>query len=364
MRAAMIGRGIGWLLAVLLCAVLFFITGSVWLPVIGGALILLPAAAALWNRLACRRPEAAVELPSGTRKNRAVSGRIGACFDGFPPMGRVFGTLTLINDLTGETAELRVPMEAGPRGYEAAFTVTTAHCGRIRAVAERITVTDPIGFLPRSFSVAAEGRMTVLPETFPVALDARPLAVSLNGEDAMSDRRGTDRTETFQLREYQAGDDLHGVHWKLSGKMGRLIYREASQQVSRSLLLYWDQSQGTPEQLDALAEALFSVGQSLCQAGVPYTVGRSEFSAVHTAEISDMDGLIGTFPLLLRRRGPEPPETAALTAFGRVFYFTSVLPPDGGEETVRIFLCGEETAEADNVTAFTPENAAAVLEHI
>ena len=364
MKTAMIGRGIGWLLTVLLSVALFLLTGSVWFPVIGAALILLPAVSALWNRLACRPPETAVEIPSGAGKNEPVRGKLTARFDGLPPLGRVFGTVTLINDLTGEKTELDLPMEAGADGYETAFTVTTAHCGRMRAAAERVTVTDPFGFLRRRFGADAEGRMTVLPETFPVTMDTQLLAAARDGDDVRPDRRGSDRTETFQLRDYQAGDELRGVHWKLSGKWDRLIYREAAQTVSRALLLYWDQSGGTPEQLDALAEAVFSVGQRLCQDGVPFIVGRSENSAVRTAEITDMEGLIGTFPVLLRRRDPQPPDMAALTACGLVFYFTSVFPPDGDEDGVRIFLCGDGAAEAANVTVFTPDSAAAVLEHI
>ena len=203
--------------------------------------------------------------------------------------------------------------------------------------------------------------MTVLPETFPVAVDTAMLSAPKDGEDTRDDRKGSDMTETYELRDYRPGDNLHGIHWKLSGKLDKLIFREPAQPVSNALLLYWDQSCGTPDELDALAEAVFSVGQSLCQEGVLFTVGKTEQGVLRTAEITNTDDLVEHFPLLLRRVGGPQADIAALTVFGRVFYFTAEVPEGGGDESVQVFLCGDESHAKGNEIVFTPGTAEEVL---
>jgi len=364
MKAAMIGRGLLWLLAIPVLLSLLLLTGSLWLIGLMAVVVLLPLFSLFWNRAAGKRAAVKVSLPSSARKKTEAKGKISAAFEKLQPLGRVYCSLELVNDLTGERTLLRVPLERDKEGYAAEFAVMTAHCGRIRGLAGALTLADFFGFLPTRIGTDSEGRMTVLPETFPVEVDDSMLSAPSDGDDTRDDRKGSDMTETFQLREYQPGDNLHGIHWKLSSKLDTLIFREPAQPVSNALLLYWDQSCGTPEQLDALAEAVFSVGQSLCQAGVSFTVGKTEQGAVLSAEITNLDELIEHFPILLRRREAEQPDISELTAFGRVFYFTASVPESGYDESVQVFLCGDGRGAAGKEIVFTPENAEEILERI
>ena len=364
MKAAMIGRAVLWLLAVLVLLALLLLTGSLWLIGLIAVMILLPLFSLLWNRAAGKQVTVKVSLPSSARKNAEAKGKISAAFEKLQPLGRVCCSLELVNDLTGEKSLLRLPLERDQDGYEAEFSVVTAHCGRIRGLAEAVTLLDFFGFLPTRAESGAEGHMTVLPETFPVEIDDSMLSAPSDGDDTRDDRKGSDMTETFQLREYQPGDNLHGIHWKLSSKLDKLIFREPAQPVSNALLLYWDQSGGMPDELDTLAEAVFSVGQSLCQMGVPFTVGKTEHGAVQSAEITDLDGLIEHFPVLLRRREAEQPDISGLKVFGRVFYFTASVPEGGYDESVQIFLCGDGTGVTGKEIVFTPDTAEEVLERI
>ena len=75
-------------------------------------------------------------------------------------------------------------------------------------------------------------------------------------------RRGTDRTETFQVRDYAPGDSLRQVHWKLSGKTGRLVVRDPARPVDHRLTVLVLRQKAPPPLADALMEA----AASLCQA--------------------------------------------------------------------------------------------------
>lgn len=44
----------------------------------------------------------------------------------------------------------------------------------------------------------------------------------------MQNRKGSDASEMFDIRDYVPGDDIRTIHWKLSGKTDELIVRQAS----------------------------------------------------------------------------------------------------------------------------------------
>lgn len=53
-----------------------------------------------------------------------------------------------------------------------------------------------------------------------------PEVQSPDSDTSSPDRRGSDLTEPFRLREYAPGDSLRQIHWKLSSKLDRLVIRE------------------------------------------------------------------------------------------------------------------------------------------
>lgn len=364
MRTALIGRGLAWLLCLAALAATTVLTGSPWAFGLLAAALLLPFLSALWNRALRRQRMVLAELPSGARKGEPVRGTVRVPWSGAAPAGRTYVRLELRNDLTGERREITLPLDPAKDAYEAELEIATAHCGGLRLTMKDLIFTDAVGFLPLRCPADGEARLTVLPETFPVDADALPAAAAGGGEEVRDDRKGNDRTETFQLRDYVPGDDLHGIHWKLTGKLDRPVYREPAQQVSNDLLLYWDQEAGSPEQLDALAEAVFSVGQGLCEKGRPFTAGRSEDGALRLYEIPDREALAQTFPVLLRRNGARRIGPEELDGFGRVLYFTAEPSDAPAPENVDVFLCTEGNAGGGNAVAFTPADATKKLERL
>ena len=69
MKAAMIGRAVLWLLAVLVLLALLLLTGSLWLIGLIAVMILLPLFSLLWNRAAGKQVTVKVSLLERTRKH-------------------------------------------------------------------------------------------------------------------------------------------------------------------------------------------------------------------------------------------------------------------------------------------------------
>ena len=53
-------------------------------------------------------------------------------------------------------------------------------------------------------------------------------------------KRGYDATEVFDLREYQPGDSIRSIHWKLSEKFDTVLVREASDTSNYDILILFD----------------------------------------------------------------------------------------------------------------------------
>lgn len=361
MRRQMIGAGVCWLFS-LLCGILLAIfTGSVWVWSAAALLLLLPIGSAAWNCLAFRSPEGKILLPSTAQKGSALAGRIEMTAHALPPAGRIYCRMETANELTDEKTALFLPLHHSERGWQGDFTLSAAYCGRLCLSVSTVVLTDMFGFIPRKKTAAVQSRCMILPETFAVELNDMILrSAAEDSDDSREDRRGHDMTVTYQMREYQSGDDLHGIHWKLSSKLDKLIYREPGETVDRSLLLYWDQSAGNAAQLDALAEAVFSVGQCLSESGCPYTLGWSSEGQTQFTDVGNQEELLQKLPPLLYRHGAQPPESEELLRFGRVLYFTAEEPvalPD----SCRVFCCGR----ADDPAAdFTTENYREALQRL
>ena len=50
-------------------------------------------------------------------------------------------------------------------------------------------------------------------------------------------RPGDDPGETFDIREYQEGDSIRQIHWKLTGKLDKMMIRQRSFPVDDTVLI-------------------------------------------------------------------------------------------------------------------------------
>lgn len=348
-RHHIIGLGQMLLLLLLLLA-LFTRTGL--FPFLLGALILLliPWISRFWNRLA-KPAGATVKLVKTGKKGKESSAQVVVTPGRWPVAGQYWCQLLVVNELTGEETRMVKATRKQP------FVFPVPHCGRILVQVERLWLTDYLGVLPKRIPVEAVCRTTVLPETFPVEVDTRLLLSPADDSDFYeASRRGSDPTEIFQLREYVAGDPVRSIHWKLSSKLDQLIIKEPALPVDRSLLLYWDQRQGSPAVLDTLAEAVFSLSQALSESGCAYTLGWMEDGMLRLEEIPDLEALLEHLPLLLRRKAEGRSTEPDFGAYGKVFYFTGAMTETAYQEGMQVYLCQETMEAVEGAYVFTPEN--------
>lgn len=129
--------------------------------------------------------------PAGGRKDGEIAGEIVASRRA---PGRVLCRIEVRNDLTGETTEFFA---------EERFSFRAEHCGRLTVRIRRAWLLGLPGLFARKIRTDAAAHVTVLPDTFPASVHVTmPEVQSPDSDTSSPDRRGSDLTEPFRLREY------------------------------------------------------------------------------------------------------------------------------------------------------------------
>ena len=121
--------------------------------------------------------------------------------------------------------ELNIPSTQSKRRYEVDFQPIS--CGEEHIICREIVCYDVLGVISVHLQPMTEQIVTVVPRHIPLQLlDSGMLSGRREGEQFDYTKKGNDRSEVFDLREYQPGDDVRSIHWKLSGKMDELLVKE------------------------------------------------------------------------------------------------------------------------------------------
>lgn len=339
-----------------------------WVLIVGISVFLLCPAVTGLLLLPCRKKAKIwLTVPSVAAKGEPVC--VQCRLDGgHAPIGRVSVGLHLENPATGEQTEKRLSFSGSGQ-----WEVCSDHCGCLLCQITDVRVQEIFGIFSIRLLCKAKKRVTVLPNTFPVLLPRRAFYSQTDSPEAYApDKKGNDRTETFQIREYVPGDPLQQIHWKLSSKWEKLTVREPAHPIDRSLTVFleqWDEYR-TPAQADCLLEAVISLCQALTEEGYAYRLAWNGES-LSSVDVAGQEQLAEAVSAVLKAKrsaalttGTELVRSEGKTEIrGTVLYFCSRIAGEAFPwANTHIFLCGE--GMGDRVTAFTPENAQDILKQI
>ncbi|MBQ6810297.1 MAG: DUF58 domain-containing protein, partial [Firmicutes bacterium] len=200
-------------------------------------------------------------------------------------------------------------------------------------------------------------------------------------------KAGNDPTETFGIRDYEPGDALRSIHWKLTGKYDRLMIREAGLPVNESVLILFERicpessSFASPSVRAALGEIIISLSQRLTEMNIAHTIGwlRAENGTFlgHRVDSEESFQLVMAEVLsVYEMRGEEDTiesylKTNDLNTYSNIVYISShetenlsLLPHLVSKTTI---LCSEREFAADvadRYYAVTPSGYASELYQI
>lgn len=105
-----------------------------------------------------------------------------------------------------------------------------------------LRIYDPLRLLFVTKRISLGERLDIMPKLCEVNLLISERVRQFVGESERYDRfrSGSDASEIFQIREFQEGDLLKNVHWKLSAKGEELLVRENSRPVAPAVVVFLD----------------------------------------------------------------------------------------------------------------------------
>lgn len=182
---------------------------------------------------------------------------------------------------------------------------------------------------------------------YPEKVSLRPISSNQQkgrqneGQQVLS-KRGYDATEVFDLREYQPGDSIRSIHWKLSEKFDTVLVREASDTSNYDILILFDAgcfSYGYKygaEVLSAAVSAAASVSERLMEHKVPHYLGMWAGNGMFIRQITgrqEYDDTMDTWMnlSLQKERGMGLKNLIAEKShseYRRILYFTAGYCPD------------------------------------
>jgi len=212
-------------------------------------------------------------LPDVCAKGEEISGKLIIKRSWWASIFGVYCTLVCENMLTGEKEAIDFNDKLKTT---TPFTLQTTHCGVLRIHTVDFLIFDPLGLFWREIFCVAEGYVIVPPTGFDVKIPLVDSAQSLDSDEYSTSKSGMDVSETYAIREYQPGDPIRSIHWKLTEKLDKVMVREFGLPIGNAVLLVLDTAVAaeiSPTGWDATVELFYSASLELLAEGVHTTVG-------------------------------------------------------------------------------------------
>ena len=138
-----------------------------------------------------------------------------------------------------ERKKLLLPLNGRSFSYE--LPVDTACCGELCVRCRSVEILDLLQLFRVRAAKFREVGAIIYPRQLNLDLEFSGDGIGfLENDGLLQNRKGTDYSEIFDLRDYRPGDDVRAIHWKLSGKLDRLVVKEASDPARYQVVLMPD----------------------------------------------------------------------------------------------------------------------------
>ncbi|MDO4621405.1 MAG: DUF58 domain-containing protein [Eubacteriales bacterium] len=292
-------------------AVFWFVTGEQTGIVLLLLSVLLPLLAAVPFAKVPKKLEVRLQSESAGIKGSEAACSVFLKNSSLMSVNRAMVRVRVDNLLTGEKTYAAVRMAVPAKGEMSTFLqLSSRYAGRVRIRAVRVTVYDLFGLFQFRAAVNGkeEAKCLFRPETFGMEAELSYGENASLDSDVYSMRKpGFDPSETFAIREYRAGDRIRQIHWKLSEKYDDLMVRDYGLPIQNSVLLALETGRmpgsnaPDPACMDALAEAMVSLSQTLIEQQVMHCIGwqNHEENVFSCVEIESDEDLAGSLTGLL-----------------------------------------------------------------
>lgn len=172
---------------------------------------------------------------------------------------------------TGRQHVLRAPLRAR-KGQTITYPVTVMQSGRIIFEVLDVTLEDFLGFVAYHRSFDEKYVVYVLPNRESGVLADLNAYTEGMAEVEESTKKGSDFSEVQDVREYQPGDRLQNIHWKLSVKKDILMVKERVSMSSKQLFILMELHDNYDGMLEEVLDCAYGIALLMLQNRIPFSI--------------------------------------------------------------------------------------------
>nr|MBP3599330.1 DUF58 domain-containing protein [Eubacterium sp.] len=236
-------------------------------------MIVLVPVVVVMNRIAAGKTS--IEVRVMPEEGHASEGHIAlemcAKNDSILPIFRVCITGAVKNLLTRTEQDVTWETSIPPKGLRTkTIDMESRYCGKMEGEILEAKVHDFLGISSRNIGYRSMGECYVYPtDTTQGEVPVKQhLQDEVNVQNRYLNRRGNDITQILDIRDYQKGDNIKSIHWKMSRKLGRKVIRELDMPANQDTIVFLaisPEELDNPAMRDRVARAMLGVSEELLQ---------------------------------------------------------------------------------------------------
>ncbi|MDE6774838.1 MAG: DUF58 domain-containing protein [Ruminococcus sp.] len=209
------------------------------------------------------------------------------------PIGKAEVHIEYCNIFSGETGSFTLLIPVQARNVQSvSFQLSSRFCGIVKVRCAYIDIFDPLRIFRFRAGSSIQTEISIMPEGLEIS--GRVSSTDrLNDESSVFSEyaAGDDPSEIFDLRNYNQGDRLNRIHWKLSLKKDEFIVKDYSLPVDIPCTIFLnlrcsEKSVYTLPVFDTLIETFVSMSQFLIENERVHTVVYYNFKAGNFVEVN------------------------------------------------------------------------------
>ena len=275
-------------------------SGNVFIAALAAVILLFCILDILLNLLASRKISADILVSEDSPAENDIPVNIHVRNNSHIPVfrGRIRVTVENRNFGFHKTEKLNFSV-FGKEERNLSFAVHSDFCGNYLIRIQEIRSFGLLGV----FGFRAAGDLDASAFLFPqwsyIGGVSEALRTNYEKEKRFAGRKSSILSDLLQYREYQKGDSLKNVNWKLTAKMGDLIVRDFDTPVDNQILIVSDIQREDAGCRNISYNVLFSICMTFLRNNIAFQLGFMEGSRISFSQVDDMKSLFRTMRDLL-----------------------------------------------------------------
>lgn len=360
----MVSRIITLITALIILTAVFLWSGELMLLVIYGAIFVLLLAGFLSLLVTKRNTGISISV-----KNSTVNGEpIKILFDvdnkSILPLFMIGARINVVNMNFGlESGDIKSFSLCGRSKKQLEMDVKCEYCGKYFITVEYVKVYDFFGIFASKLCGTKVFETCMYPKYYNVDSISRIMRTNYEKEKYFSHRKGHILSEILQYREYQKGDSLKLINWKLSSKYDQLIVREFDTPTDNQLLIIFDTFEGDRVYKNIVYSVLVSVSITYAQNNISHYISwyNPEKKVIENNSIERYEDVFRNIRMVFETETEEDHisigylmENKVIDKYAKVVYITNKLTDGIKKElalrdNIKTILINEDTFCKDNI---------------